>query len=265
MKNLVIEFYKLLFCRPSAQKFNQLLLQCAAHGLGVLNYRNLRDTGEEFLLKHYLPKALAGIKTPTLLDVGANTGSYSMLLRSNFPMANIHAFEPHPTTFKGLIGNLKDSRVSCVNKGLSNICEDSKIFERKGNETSEHNSLYKGALTKNPDEELQVRSIQLTSLDAYMKSEGVGEIHFLKIDTEGHELAVLKGAAKALKDSSIKLIQIEFNEMNLVSHSTMRDIRGMLPGFDFFRLSPRGLIKLPDLSLYQEIYQFQNILCVPKK
>lgn len=51
MKENLIKFYKLLFLRPSARKFNQFLLQCAVHGLGVLNYKNSKDSGELYVIK----------------------------------------------------------------------------------------------------------------------------------------------------------------------------------------------------------------------
>jgi len=266
MKKTLIEIYKLFFLRPGARKFNQFVLQCAAHGLGILNYRDMRDSGEEYLLAKYLPRALSPEGNHTLFDVGANVGSYSRALRANFPSASIHAFEPHPLTFSKLVEESKDSRLNCVNMGLSDEPAESVIYEKAEGGSSTHNSLYRDVFKKNTSEgKINSKKIILTSIDEYAKANGIDQIDLLKVDTEGHEFSILKGAKRMLQEKRIRIIQLEFNEMNLYSHTTMRDIRDMLPSFDFYRLSPRGLIALPDLILYQEIYQFQNILCVANK
>lgn len=265
MKRIIIEIYKFLFLRPSARILNQLLFQCAAHGLGVLNYRNERDSGEAYLIEQFLQRYFSGRRELTFFDVGANVGDYTRALVAQFPEAVVFSFEPHPSTFEKLLAKHKQSsNVNCVNLGMSDVAGSADIYEREGNRTSQHNSLYKEALDGGGARNSKSTSINLMTLDEFMLSNKIESIDFLKIDTEGHELAVIKGAADAISSGKIGLIQFEFNTMNLYSKASMYDFRMLLKDYSFYRLSPRGLIFLPDVTLYQEIYNFNNILCVPK-
>lgn len=265
MKNLIIELYKFLFLRPCARKLNQLVFQCAAHGLGILNYKTSHDNGEAYLVNKFLCEYFAGKTDITFFDVGANVGDYSRLLCDAFPGAKVYAFEPHPDTYNELSGHGKSVPYEPVNFGMSETPGETVIYEKANNSVSQHNSLYKTVIANSNEAEPRAVEINLTSVDAFMQERGIERIDFLKIDTEGHELSILKGARKAISKGQIELVQFEFNEMNLHSHTTMRDLRATLPNYTFYRLSPRGLVLLPDLSLYQEIYQFNNILCVPNK
>ena len=92
---------------------------------------------------------------------------------------------------------------------------------------------------------------------------GVGRIDYLKIDTEGNELAVLEGAARLLAESRVGYIHFEFNEMNVVSRVFLRDFRKLLPSHRLYRLLPRGLLPLGERIVATEIFAFQNILAVP--
>ena len=88
-------------------------------------------------------------------------------------------------------------------------------------------------------------------------------VDFLKIDVEGHELAVLRGAERMLGAGSIRLIQFEFNEMNVVSRTFLRDFRLLLPNYTMYRLLPKGLLPLGEVPVLTELFAYQNILAVP--
>ena len=83
----------------------------------------------------------------------------------------------------------------------------------------------------------------------------------LKIDTEGHEFAVLRGASNLLKTGRIDVIHFEFNEMNVVSRVFFKDIWDFLPNYDFYRMLPDGLAQIKNYSpVFCEIFAYQNIV-----
>ena len=85
----------------------------------------------------------------------------------------------------------------------------------------------------------------------------------MKIDTEGHELQVLFGAIVAIQIRKIEVIQIEFNEMNVISKTFFKNIYDLLNGYHFFRLLPDGLVRLPIYRpIEYEIFAFQNIAAI---
>jgi hypothetical protein len=85
----------------------------------------------------------------------------------------------------------------------------------------------------------------------------------LKIDVEGAELEVLKGAVGAIKAGKIDVIQFEFNEMNVVSRVFFRDFWHVLDGYSFYRLLPFGLFPIRNYrTFFCELFAFQNIVAV---
>ena len=88
-------------------------------------------------------------------------------------------------------------------------------------------------------------------------------IKFIKIDTEGSELKVLRGATHMLQTGRIKYIQFEFNHMNIISRSFLRDFYELLSAYDIYRVLRDGLVPVP----YQEtmeIFAYQNFLAIKK-
>jgi len=108
--------------------------------------------------------------------------------------------------------------------------------------------------------ETQKISIAINTIDDYCSENEVSTIDFIKIDVEGNELEVLKGAVDTIP--RISVIQFEFNEMNVVSRVFMRDFYEVLQGFDFCRINVNGLIPLGKYSSNHEIFSIQNIVAV---
>jgi hypothetical protein len=90
----------------------------------------------------------------------------------------------------------------------------------------------------------------------------LSRIDLLKIDTEGHELEVLHGARKLLAAGLIRVLHIEFNEMNVFSRVFLRDFRELLSRHTAYRMLP-GIISVSDSPLASELFAFQNVVFVP--
>jgi hypothetical protein len=104
----------------------------------------------------------------------------------------------------------------------------------------------------------------METLDNYLTEQRLARVDFLKIDTEGNELAVLHGAKQSLAQDRIGIIQFEFNDMNLVSRCFLRDFRLLLPRHKLFRMVRSGLLKIPQTPLRSELFGFQNIVALPE-
>jgi len=105
---------------------------------------------------------------------------------------------------------------------------------------------------------------QMDTIDNFCASKNIENIDFLKMDVEGHELSVLKGAVSLLLTDSIKVIQFEFNLHNVYAHVFLRDFYLVLHNFEFYRLSQNGLIALGGYSTFNEIFVLQNIVAIRK-
>ena len=200
-----------------------------------------------------------------VLDVGANFGKYSKLVQHFNPSANIYAFEPHPKTYKKLCEIMQKNNFHAVNAAVGEAEGTLSLYDYAEKDGSTHASLFKDVIEGIHDAESIAHEVDVIRLDDFIKSNGLQNISLLKVDTEGNELNVLKGALESIKAGKIKAIHFEFNEMNVASRTYFRDFWSLLNNYDFFRLLPSGMIKIDKYSPVQtEIFAYQNIVAILK-
>lgn len=273
-KKIIILFFfriiKINATKSLIQKLCALLginiLELAHNANGILKYQDMSISGEEYFLKdvlfNYFEKN--NIQEPILLDVGANIGDYSFELSKIFPNAKIYSFEPNPSSYKILVKNVKGfDNLKCFNIGLGSQSGEMKIFTYKGDTETQHASLFeKVLLDLHKNNDLVSFNVEIDSIDNFCKSTSLGKIDFLKIDTEGYELEVLKGALALIKEKKIEFIQFEFNEMNIISRVFLKDFYDILIGYSFYRLNTNNLIPLYGYNNINEIFRFHNIIAI---
>ncbi|MCE7065383.1 FkbM family methyltransferase [Dyadobacter sp. CY326] len=263
MRKLIRKIYIALFAKRRFFGLNNFLFELSLNGLGILNYENDLISGEKAFID-YLIKSKK-LDSGVILDVGANVGHYSVMLRNENIKSTIYAFEPHPVTYKSLKEASLSHRFNAVPKGLGERDEFVKIYDYSSNEGSEHASIYKDVIEQIHKGSAKGTDIELTTVDNFVSANNITEIALLKIDTEGNELNVLKGARLAIDRNLIHVIQIEFNEMNVVSRTFMKDIVDLLSNYTFYRLFPDGLQPLGTYrALTFELFAFQNIVAIRK-
>lgn len=230
---------------------------------GILQYQNSSVSGEDFLLRNVLAKYYAE-RTTVCFDVGANVGDYSQHLLAALPQPSVFAFEPSPAAFAKLAQRFAGNRsVVPVHSAMGEAHGWAELFDRKDATGSQHASLYAEVFRSAHRTEAgaPVR-VEVDTVDRYCEQRGIGHIDLLKIDTEGHELSVLKGAKAMLSAGAIDFVQFEFNEMNVVSRVFLRDFYAMLEGYALYRLMRNGLLALGRYDARNEIFKFQNLVAV---
>jgi FkbM family methyltransferase len=257
MLNSMLDFYQTLFGRKFFYKFNQLLYVLSLRGLGILNYKNDRQSGEANFIKHQV----SNIKNGVIFDVGANVGAYSKFVKKLNQHIEIFAFEPHPTTYQRLVDNVETYGVNTYNVGVGSSEGMLKLYDYADDDGSEHASLYKDVIEEIHNGQSVCHEVRIISLDAFAIEHKINRVNLLKIDTEGHELEVLKGFGTYIKANKIDMIHFEFNEMNIASRVSFKDFWDMLPNYNFFRMLPDGLVAMEKYSpIFCEIYAYQNIV-----
>ena len=110
--------------------------------------------------------------------------------------------------------------------------------------------------------------IQLSTLDEiFLKNKGkFKNLDFIKIDTEGHEIEVLKGSKKIIKILKPKFLQIEFNTHQLLRSITLQDYKKLLKNYNVFRLLPFGrkLLSVNVNKPEDNIFHLSNIVFIRK-
>jgi FkbM family methyltransferase len=202
------------------------------------------DSGEGRLLGA-LARSWPGRSEVTVIDVGAHAGSYTRATRAAFgPRARIHCFEPNPALFSSLLPRLAgDAGTTCHQVALGRAVGTATLFlDQPG---SSRGSLIRETfdITRRPP--AHSHEVSVKTLDQAARELGIDHIDLLKIDVEGHELAVLQGAEELLGRNAVDVVQFEFGERNLASRTYLRDFWELLgPRYSFFRVTPRGLVPI---------------------
>ncbi|MBU2855950.1 FkbM family methyltransferase [Acidithiobacillus ferrooxidans] len=127
----------------------------------------------------------------TFIDIGANIGVYTAMAAKRIGSGGmVYAFEPVQRTFKRMEDNIKlnnFANVKTYNIALSSTTGTASIWIPK------HNNLGMSSLHPNSTS-LDEETIMAITLDRWVKQEKINTVDIIKIDVEGHELEVLKGA-----------------------------------------------------------------------
>ena len=262
MTSLLLRGYRRVFARPSLRRWNELVLNMGLRGLGILNYESSRLTGEEWFLRTFVSHEPA----PTVIDVGGNVGDYAAAVKALAPAASVVSFEPHPTSFARLERRAAEVGFEAVNAGCGDRAGELELFDYTDEPGSPHASLYREAIEELRERKARSWTVDVVTLDDFLRQRAIAHVHLLKVDTEGNELAVLQGAATTLAEGRVDIVHFEFNEMNVFSRTFLRDFYRMLEDFDLFRMLPQGLLPLGPygLPLGYELFAFQNIVAVRK-
>lgn len=258
----ILEFYSKYFCRRRYYKLNRFLYHLGLRGMGVLNYQSAISSGEYAFMvglkKMYMRSNLI------VFDVGANKGDYSIAIKNEFPLAHIYAFEPHPKTFNELVSASNMYGFKAYNYGLGDKAEQLLLYDHKSDEMqgTQHASIYLEVIEGFHKGNAQQFMVGINTLDKFIEYNKINKIDLLKVDTEGNELNVLKGAEVALRSNIIDIIHFEFNGLNVISRVFMKDFFDILNNYKFYRMLSDGLIPLEYDYLTCEIFAFQNIIAI---
>lgn len=147
----------------------------------------------------------------TAIDIGANIGFMTSLLSAKAGrLGRIVAFEPHPELFRRLVNNIDLFKTRA--RGVI-TAERLAVSDRDGSDTLvcdnsvfQRNSGTSGLRQHSFAEGKDMVAVKTTRIDTYFPKE---RIRLLKIDVEGAELIVLKGAKDALSSHRIDFVVYE--------------------------------------------------------
>ncbi len=227
------------------------------------DFPDMDGNGEALVLRKL--SSLYGGQPATIFDVGSNAGQYATQVIKYLPEAQLHCFELIPPIYEQLANNanlaLDNVRLNCA--GLSDA-------KGKVDVTYYPSNTFVGGVNPPPWEtripHLEARTITADVIkgDDYAAEHGISHIDLLKIDTEGHELFVLKGFEKLLDAGGIDVIQFEHGHTSIPSRTLLGDFyRYLTPrGYLIGRLHPRG-VELKQYDLFDdEKFRMANYLAI---
>lgn len=172
----------------------------------ILKVRIIRNIPHGIDLSFDIKKVLPAFHGQMIFDVGSNIGQSTSEYLDIFPYAHIHCFEPIESTFTTLKKRFENnSRVSCWRLAMGS--DQSTVLMSK-----QYLSSVSHVLSSERDPcatNNEIEQVQSNTVSAFCSRMNIRYIDFLKIDTEGHDLEVLKGAEELLQIQSIDLVQVE--------------------------------------------------------
>lgn len=223
--------------------------------MGVGAGTRVHSSGEMSLVRH-LQDYPAETGPLCVFDVGANVGQFAGLIRSHCDMSRItiHSFEPSSDAYQQLCKAHSD----CPQIRLNNTAMGSE----PGTATlySDHPASGLSSLTRRDLDHVGktmnlTQQVTVQTLDDYCESHRIERIHLLKIDVEGHEHEVLKGAARMFASQRIDAVTFEFGGCNIDTRTFFRDFYRFFNERDMqlFRITPRGYLRL--IARYRESHE----------
>ncbi len=175
-----------------------------------------------------------------IIDVGANSGQFSKVANAFYPDAKIDAFEPLPDLFPKMAKKFTANKnITVHNLALGN--ENGQIKFNQNDyghissilEINSENIHYPKQSNSIPQIDVEIKT-----LDSFLSDKELPSLTLLKLDVQGYELEVLKGASGSIKKIDYVIIeanleqlytnQPSFTEMNNYLNNIGFELQGML-------------------------------------
>jgi FkbM family methyltransferase len=224
---------------------------------------NMDFNGEVFVIQKILPYS------KIIFDVGANAGEWSSKALISNPNINLYCFEPIPSIYYKLKVCLDkfSSEVHTYQIAVSSCDGQKDFFVYDKNESiSGLSSCYRRdeSIEKKLNIMPKKNLVCTRSLDSFCYENLINHIDFLKIDTEGSELDILKGAANLLKNHEIDVIQFEYGGTYLSAHIRLQQVYELFIsyGYKIFQILPEQLMYISYWIPEIENYRYSNFLAI---
>jgi len=182
-----------------------------------------------------LPTVLP-LKKPVVFDLGSNCGFFSLRILDVYPDAKIYAIEPQQSLVKSFINCVSQNQLSDKIK-----IKQAAVGDKVGRSFFyENRSPISASLLKEKVSRRSIRKkyeIDLITVDQFCRDSNISCIDILKIDVEGSEIDVLKGANEIMNTVKVLYIEVHspfatanqiekvLNKYNLVRNKTLERVQ----------------------------------------
>src|SRR5829696_7497940 len=171
---------------------------------------------EEDIIEHFTPK-----QGDIVVDIGAHMGRYT-IISSKRVGANgkVVAIEAHPSNFEMLKSNIKLNQLTnVIPLNYAAYSKETKIKlylpDEESGYTMHHSIMSNYVFTKYKDKtEDKFVEVSANTLDYLLQLNEITDVNWVKIDVEGAEFEVLKGASNVLSKSKDIALLIEVHGLD---------------------------------------------------
>jgi FkbM family methyltransferase len=193
--------------------------------------------GERFLLqalnKH-------GYDCGTIMDIGANVGSWTDMAIDAWPAANLHLIDSSPSA----VAALRQKYAGLANLSIHHVAiglEEATVEVAENADTLSHSRVEKagqGARNK----------LRMVSGATLCSEAGIDSIDLLKIDTEGFDLDVIHGFGDMIAQRKVGVLQFEHYAVSMCYRRPFSDVVQLFSdaGYQLAKLFPEGVRFMAD-------------------
>jgi FkbM family methyltransferase len=213
---------------------------------------HLREGSFEFSEQAFLWSFLR--EEDIFLDIGAHCGLFSALASQIIGDAGrILAFEPNPDILPFLMANTRRDRVDIHAVALSDASGEAIFWQGGTSDTALSSIAYELPNSKHSMVETQ-------TLDDLLATLGMGQVALAKVDVEGSELKLFRGARKTLQKKTVLAFVVEFAEENMrkAGYSALELATQLIEyGYRPYKMAAEAADLVP--FEVQESIEFENI------
>ena len=194
-----------------------------------------------------------------VLDIGAHKGEFLNHIKKIKSIRKVYSLEPQKKIFNELLKEIDNKKFFAYNIAISNNNGKQKMQINDFSMTStlsklnEKSKYYKIKNLIIGNKKKKFEFIKTEKLDFFTKKRKLKNIDLLKIDTEGHELNVVKSGFKTLKKTKYLLVEFRQNDLYLNYSSSL--LHKMITKNNFELVKN---FKFPMFSMEDRLYK--NIL-----
>lgn len=202
--------------------------------------RNDPASNGELHLAARVVAANAAAPVLAVLDVGANVGDWSVPFVAALPAERrrreclaLHLFEPTPAVRATLAARLAAA-------GVADLATVHAVAVSEAAGTAEFAVMSEtgGTNTLAVDDTVRrearaVLAVEMVTLTGFVAAAGLDHVHLVKVDVEGHDLAVLRGARPLLERGAVDVVQFEYNSRWIVPHAVLFDVFRLVEGLPY--------------------------------
>ena len=207
-------------------------------------YNLIEDNFHLWRIKRFLSSHIF-LKNPIIFDVGSHRGKLVKLMNDVYESSSLYCFEPNKSmnfSLKKIGKNVKVFNYAVGEKNGEQKILISKIDLTHTLSKINENSLYlkiKNFIIRKSKEKVVYKKIKVVSLKNFCKTKKIKRIDFLKVDVEGYEYEVLKGAKDIIKNVRFIMLEVQKNDMyanyskNKIENFLKKNNFILIKSFDF--------------------------------
>jgi len=194
-------------------------------------------------------------KEPTIVDVGFHKGNFCKEVLNIRPNSSILAVDPSKKAEENYLQSDISSKVNFKRVALSDYVGVGDFYE--------YDNACSSLSKRSEIRDVKKEQVKVKTLDKICEDEGIDDIDLIKIDAEGYDLHVIKGAKSMIENRKIKIVMFEY------SNAWVHSGTSLAAAFDYFEDKEYELFRLFNGFInqlkYGVQYEQKSFMCVAVK